>query len=187
MSCFNKYLSREEQEKFKNIMKEHESNVAKKISEMICKICFDTITIPVLLNKNIFCNECGDENAALCCLNCTRNWLQLNKPNNIRTHVKHLICSKQINTQFLNANKSYTIDHKLINLIDEYFPKKIICDCKKKYDCRKDFYQHIGDGTCELSTFKCRFCNFRGKTAEIIRHYSRTDEEGCKVINNLKF
>jgi hypothetical protein len=186
MSCFNKYLSREEQKKFKKIIEEHEFRVAEKISKQICNICLDTIIIPVTLNKDIFCNDCGEENAALCCLNCTRKWLQLNKPNYDRTPVKHLICNKQINTKFLNANRSYTIDHKLIKLIDEYFPKKIICDCKKEYDSRQDFYQHIGDGTCELSTFKCRFCNFRGKTAEIIRHYSRTDEEGCKVINNLK-
>jgi hypothetical protein len=189
LSKYSRYMSREEcinyNNKLNTINTSTEQIISNKMSNMICKICYDNIQIPVLLTKNIFCEDCGDECAGVCCLSCTRKWLQLNTPNNIRKPIKHLICDKWIDTNNLNAKKSYTVDQTLIKLLDIHNPKEIICECKKKYKSRKDFYYHMGDGTCELSTFKCRFCNFRGRTAEIVRHYTRTDYEGCKIINTI--
>lgn len=177
-----KFLPLEEQIKIKN---EIEKQGTEEFSKMTCMICLGTIAIPVELSRPlIHCNDCGPENTGICCLGCVRDWLQLNKNKNERISRTHLICRKPINTSLLNAKSSYKVLTELIDNLDKFAPKIMNCICGNSFTKRKLYYHHIGDGTCQASTWYCKYCNFVGKTAEYIRHTTKNSNEGgCNGIN----
>jgi hypothetical protein len=161
----------------------------KKIAEKTCPICHEVIKVPVkLIRPTIHCDKCGDESCAFVCLPCTRQWLQLNKPPRDRTPVKHLICNDTIQTVYLNALRSYEIDYQLMDLLDNCCPIVCSCNCGKEFNKRSLFHTHMSDGTCPLSIFKCRFCEFRGNTSQYILHTTRDVENGgCEIIFNMLY
>jgi hypothetical protein len=161
-----------------------ENRAVKSVFDRVCPICHDAITIPVRLNRPyIHCEDCGDESGAVACLMCVRQWLQLNIPHNMRTPVKHLICQRMIPDR-LNAAMAYTIDYKLMELLDKNHPISCVCECGISFDKRSNYHTHKTNYTCPKSIYKCRFCEFRGVSSDYIKHTTLDSVHGgCSQID----
>lgn len=162
---------------------EDKTNIINKIinefNSKNCLICHNNIKIPVYLNEKIFCKDCGDIKLSIVCLECSRIYLQLNKPIQKRTSVKHLICSKLIDTKYLNAKISYYIDYNLITLLDTYSKKELKCSCNTIFTSHKQLHEHKKDGSCKNSYFKCSFCGYYGISKDYIQHMSKMS---CNIM-----
>ena len=155
-----------------------ENKVMKRIINTPCHICLGTINIPVMMNSEIFCVDCGDISNCIACLHCVREWLQLNLPPNERHPVKHLLCDKTIDTIHLNAQRSYEIDDTLMYLLDKHYIDKVNCKCEFS-GSRRQLLTHIKNGECTRSIWKCPACEFRGIYSKYILH-----TQNCKHIKN---
>jgi len=166
-------------EQRRNVQNDLEKTLVEKLNNMNCMICLGDINIPVILSKDIYCQDCGDRSNAIACLHCVREWLQLNTVTQNRSSVKHLICDKIIDTYYLNASSSYKVDEKLIDMLDKYKPGNFTCKCGLQ-GSRRELRNHTKSAECALGIWKCPCCNFRGKSSEYIRHTQK-----CMYINNM--
>lgn len=137
------------------------------IIDKICPFCSNEINIPVTLSNEIFCSDCGDTSKPFACYRCVREWLQLNVNPKERNSRKHLYCPKIIDTR--SIIKSYTIRQDLINILDKHVPKLVKCDCGFE-EIRHRVKDHMTNGSCSLSIWKCPGCNFRGNPSNYIIH-----------------
>lgn len=136
-----------------------------------CPICQEACKIPVRL---VFfeCNHVGDNGRIKCrvymCLDCARQFFQLNKSCRKRTPVS---CPhyRTIHSQLpLNARSCYQIDEMVMEIIDEYFKKYsngeslIECvKCGQWFKNARDLWKHKrGEGVppCLKSTRVCKEC-----------------------------
>lgn len=157
-------------EERREIMDVIQKKALERLDTTICPICQDVVGIPVKLTDYVFCEDCGDRSNRISCLHCIRNWLQLNKaPIDRLPEIKHLICDKVIETRRLNAVMCYEVDQSLIDCLDKYKPRDVVCKCGFT-SSRRDVYTHIKTAKCPLSIYKCPGCEFRGLPSEYILH-----------------
>lgn len=160
-------LSLEQRRKF---TQEIEKAAMDRLGEYNCPICHENVGIPVKLTEYVFCTDCGDQSNRIACLHCTRTWLELNKPPvDRKPQIKHIICDKLIDPSRLNAAMCYEVDLSLIDRLDKYEPREVVCKCGFK-SSRRDVYTHIKTAKCPLSVYKCPGCQFRGLPSEYILH-----------------
>jgi RecJ-like exonuclease len=163
----------------KSITAQIEKATADRFMSNPCLICQGTVSIPVSMSEEVWCEDCGDSSNRIACLHCIREWLELNKRPEERQHRKHLICNRMINTTTMNARKSYRVEEDIIDLLDKHYPMETDCKCGFK-GTRREMRMHTSNATCPKSTWKCPLCDFRGVPSAYVIH-----TQNCSRIKSL--
>jgi hypothetical protein len=119
--------------------------IVNKLINHKCVFCLESIDkINIIVSNKWFRHKnCGcGASTSLSCLNCLQQYLQYDKPKNLRAKkIKHVICS-----QFLKVNefknKPYKIEFQIMKSFDKIIPLQINCMCGFSCDSRINFYDH---------------------------------------------
>ncbi len=155
----------------------HVSDILKKIEDeigdMTCLICMNIPDIPVILKENCGGECCFGKKKQLFCLTCTRDYFNLNTPKSERTYtLKHIICSKRVNPQHLNAEKTYTVkDGYVFDILDKKHPESIYCRrCEMRFKSRIELRSHQV-AECSKRSVKCTFCDYMSIPNDLLEHF----------------
>lgn len=145
-----------------------------------CKICLDTLLIPVRLKFSC----CTGHDSTKCdyalCLQCARSYFELNKPRNKRKSAVYCLnCRKTcLNPRELNATRVYEKDILLMRILNT-LGKSWSCrnaPCTFSHDSQIEIERHINKD-CPFSMVKCRWirCTVRALRKDITEH-----ERACR-------
>jgi hypothetical protein len=131
---------------------------------LTCKICLDTLLIPVRIKFSCFTTFDSDIHRQKCdyvlCLQCARTYLQMNIPKSKRKEKIYCInCRKTYLVPYiLNASKAYEKDMFLMRLLDTlnktWSCRNVGCTYETKSQFEMD--RHLRD-SCTQSVIKCKW------------------------------